>query len=208
MHICYPYQIGNFVDETIRYIRKYQPSLTVINSTVVPGTTRAIYERTNKAVTYSPTRGKHNNLKSAMLFYRKFIAGFNPEEVQKATSHFKSLGMSPQKISFPECLELAKLLETTYFAVLIAWAQDCARFGKKFKADYDEIVSFFEEIPFFPPVKYTPGFIGGHCIISNIHLLKKTFKADVLDWILKSNDRKARELNMTGKLRNRSRMER
>ena len=36
--------------------------------------------------------------------------------------------------------------------------------------DYDEVSSFYEEIKFFPPVKYFPGVIGGHCVMQNIEI--------------------------------------
>ena len=59
MHVCYPFQIKNFIGETLRYIEYFRPALTVINSTVSVGTTRAIAERTGTAVVNSPVRGKH-----------------------------------------------------------------------------------------------------------------------------------------------------
>src|ERR1700724_3287868 len=33
LHICYPFQIANFVETTVDYVHKYEPTLTVINST-------------------------------------------------------------------------------------------------------------------------------------------------------------------------------
>ena len=49
MHVCFPFQIKDFVGETARYIELYHPALTVINSTVAVGTTRAIaIERASK----------------------------------------------------------------------------------------------------------------------------------------------------------------
>jgi len=59
MHVCYPYQIKDFVGETVRYIERYQPEVTIINSTVGVGTTREIADRASAAVVNSPVRGKH-----------------------------------------------------------------------------------------------------------------------------------------------------
>ena len=43
MHICIPYQSHQqFEAATLEYITRFQPELTIINSTVVPGTTRRI----------------------------------------------------------------------------------------------------------------------------------------------------------------------
>src|SRR5262245_27297314 len=59
LHICFPYQIKDFVGEVARYIELFQPKLTIINSTVTVGTTRKIAERAHAPVVYSPIRGKH-----------------------------------------------------------------------------------------------------------------------------------------------------
>ena len=41
LHVCYPFQIKDFVGETARYIELFRPKLTIIDSTVGVGTTRA-----------------------------------------------------------------------------------------------------------------------------------------------------------------------
>ena len=42
MHVCYPFRIHDFVGETVRYIQRFTPGLTVIHSTVAVGTTRTV----------------------------------------------------------------------------------------------------------------------------------------------------------------------
>src|SRR5262245_15806584 len=59
LHICFPFQIQDFIGEVARYIDLFRPKLTIINSTVAVGTTRAIAQRTGASVVYSPLRGKH-----------------------------------------------------------------------------------------------------------------------------------------------------
>jgi UDP-N-acetyl-D-mannosaminuronate dehydrogenase len=124
LHICYPYQIEDFIGETARYIDLFRPALTIINSTVAVGTTRAIAERTGVAVVNSPIRGKHARMVEEMLLYTKFVGAFNQVVGAQAARHFQSLGMRTTMLSSPEATELAKLLETTYFGVLLAWAQE------------------------------------------------------------------------------------
>ena len=58
MHICYPFEIYDFVGETVRYIGRYKPALTIINSTVAVGTTRKIAAGASADVVHSPVRGK------------------------------------------------------------------------------------------------------------------------------------------------------
>lgn len=187
MHICFPFQIRDFVGECAAYINKYKPTLTVINSTVSPGTTRAVFERTGAAIAYSPVRGKHIKMKDELLHYVKFVGGINPEIAQKTANHFQSVGMKVKVLSSPEAVELAKLTETTYFGLLIAWAQEVERYADQFSLNYDEIVSFYEEIKYLPPVKFFPGVIGGHCVMPNIEILKTIFDSDLLDAIDESN---------------------
>jgi len=190
MHICYPFEIEDFVGESVRYINKYKPRLTIVNSTVAPGTTRAIYQATGAPIVHSPVRGKHARMKQELLRYVKFIGGIEEEWSQRAAEHFQSSGMRTKILSSPEATELAKLTETTYFALLIAWAQEVERYCDKFSLDYDEIVSFYEEIDFFPPVKYFPGVIGGHCLMPNIKILKSVVNSKILDAIEHSNELK------------------
>jgi UDP-N-acetyl-D-mannosaminuronate dehydrogenase len=42
MHVCFPFQSEKFCRQAVEYIDQYRPALTVINSTVAPGTTRSI----------------------------------------------------------------------------------------------------------------------------------------------------------------------
>jgi UDP-N-acetyl-D-mannosaminuronate dehydrogenase len=194
LHICYPFN-DHFVDTTVRYIEQYRPQLTIINSTVMAGTTRAVYSRSKVPIVYSPIRGKHFKMKRDMMHYTKFIGGIDREAGLCAEAHFQSIGMKTKVVSSPETAELAKLTETTYFGLLIAWAQEIERYCDEVDADYDEAVSFFEEVPFLPPVKYVPGVIGGHCVLPNIQILLRAFESDVLNAIVRSNDmKKQREL--------------
>jgi len=190
MHICYPFQIDDFIGQAVSYINKYKPQLTIVNSTVAPGTTRAIYQATHAPIVHSPVRGKHAKMKQELLHYVKFIGGIKEEFSRKATKHFQSLGMTTKILSSPEATELAKLTSTSYFALLVVWAQEVERYCNKLDLDYDEIVSIYEEIMYLPPVKYFPGLIGGHCLMPNIKILKTTFNSQILDAIEHSNNSK------------------
>jgi hypothetical protein len=85
---------------------------------------------------------------------------------------------------------LAKLIETTYFGLMIAWAQEVERYCDRLHQDYRDVTSFYEEIKFFPPVKYFPGVIGGHCVMPNIEILGKFEDSALLEAIKKSNQQK------------------
>jgi UDP-N-acetyl-D-mannosaminuronate dehydrogenase len=106
--------------------------------------------------------------------------------------------MKAKLLTSPEASEIAKLTETTYFGLLIAWAQEIERYCVKLGSNYDEVVSFYEEIKFLPPVKYFPGEIGGHCVMPNIDILLQKFPSALLQAILQSNSLKQKNLGPEG----------
>ena len=128
LHVCFPFQIKDFIGEAARYIDLFKPALTVVNSTVAIGTTRAIAERTGAAVVNSPVRGKHARMLEELSLYTKFVGAMDPAAGEQAARHFESVGLKTKVLSSPEATELAKLTETTYFGVLIAWAQEIERY--------------------------------------------------------------------------------
>ena len=194
LHICYPFNIEDFVGETARYIELFRPSLTIINSTVGIGTTRAVAERTGAAVVNSPVRGKHAHMLEQLRQYTKFVGAIDTASGKHAAQHFQSVGLRTKVLSSPEATELAKLTETTYFGLLIAWAQEVERYCDKLGQDYEEIARFYKEISYLPPVSFFPGIIGGHCVMPNIEILSAIDHSEMLKVIQSSNSKKtARE---------------
>lgn len=190
MHVCYPFEIADFVGETARYIEMIKPDLTVINSTVAVGTTRKIVERTGAAVVNSPVRGKHARMLDELKTYVKFIGAMDAAAAQMAVDHFSSAGVKTKVLASPEATELAKLTETTYFGVLIAWAQEIERYCDQAGVAYDEVASIYEEIGYLPKVKFWPGVIGGHCVMPNIEILRPLEESPLLEAIRVSNQMK------------------
>jgi len=113
--------------------------------------------------------------------------------------HLAGAGMRVERFSSPEALELSKLLETTYLGLLIAWAQEVERYAREFEADYCEIMRFTEEIDYFPPVIFQPGFIGGHCVMPNIDLLQTVHSSPLVQAIKRSNAWKKDEWRNLGR---------
>jgi UDP-N-acetyl-D-mannosaminuronate dehydrogenase len=190
MHVCYPFEVRDFVGETVRYIARYKPALTIINSTVAVGTTRKVADYTGSDVVHSPVRGKHEHMQEEMHNYAKLIGALDAAPAHKAAWHFKSSGFKTKVLSSPEATELGKLVETTYFGVMIAWAQEVERYCDRTGTDYDEVISLYDEIGFFPPVRYFPGIIGGHCVMPNINILSEVDRSLLLRAIQASNEMK------------------
>lgn len=198
LHVCFPFG-PEFVASAARYAARYQPGVIVVDSTVVPGTTRAIQEETATPTVYSPVRGKHARMAEELRRYRKYVAGTSAEAVATVADHFAAAQVATGRMSSPESLELAKLLETSYFGVLVAWAQEMDRFAASTGADYTEMVRFFDEIDFFPPVSFEPGYIGGHCVMPNLDLLERVRRSPFIEAVRQSNDGRRREWQEHGR---------
>lgn len=195
LHVCYPFQIQDFIGTTSSYIEKYQPRLTIINSTLGVGTTRKVQERVDKPVVYSPVRGKHARMEQDMLQYRKFVAGFDVQSAQQAVQHFARAGFKVATFRTPELAELSKLVETTWLGILVGWAQEVERMAAECDASYEEVNAFIKAIGFLPSHIF-PGHIGGHCVMSNIALLRDSFPSKFLDAVVESNEAKEQELQV------------
>jgi len=195
MHICFPFiDLAQFKSAVVGYVRKYNPKVVVINSTAMPGTTRDIESEIGTPCVYSPVRGKHTRMADELLTYVKFVAGTDAKATELVREHFRAAAMNSEFMSAPEALELAKLLETTYFGMLIAWAQEMNRFAVALDADYLEVGEFFREIAYLPSVLFQPGYIGGHCVMPNIGLLQQRFQSEFLDVVKRSNEARRAEL--------------
>jgi UDP-N-acetyl-D-mannosaminuronate dehydrogenase len=193
LHVCYPFQMKDFVGITADYIDRFAPKLTIINSTVAVGTTRKIQERVGAAVAYSPVRGKHARMEQEMLHYQKFLAGVDSDTTQAASQHFAGAGFKVSTFPTLEAGELSKLLETTWLGMLVAWAQEIERLAAQCGASYADVNAFIKEIDYLPKNVF-PGHIGGHCVMPNIAILRQKFASRFLDAIVDSNDTKEKEL--------------
>lgn len=188
MHVCYPAEIHDFIGVTRQYITRYNPEIVVIHSTVPVGTTRAVQGDRAVSVVHSPVRGKHARMRDELLHYVKFIGAVDASAAARVAEHFEAAGMRTHRFSSPEASELAKLTETTYLGLLVAFAQDVDRMARRVGVAYKEIAEFYKEIGYLPGVEFFPGVIGGHCVMPNIALLKRVLDSRLLAAIEWSND--------------------
>jgi UDP-N-acetyl-D-mannosaminuronate dehydrogenase len=194
LHLCYPFQIRDFIAISADYVAKYQPQLTMIHSTVAPGTTRELQQATaTERIVFSPVRGKHARMESDMLRYKKFVAASSSEIAQEAASHFEKAGFKTDTFPTPEVGELSKLVETTYLGILVGWAQEIERFANRYGGAAKDVNAFIEEIDYLPHHIF-PGFIGGHCVMPNIEILRGQLNSRFLDAVVESNELKRKQL--------------
>ncbi len=130
LHICYPDHEG-FVENTKGYINLYNPTLTIINSSVPVGTTSQFDEK----VVYSPIRGRHNRLnmqgkkvaglEADIAKYAKFV--FGQSKYRKiAADYFRECGLDCYEYGCedPKDGELLKLISNIHMGLEIAWRQE------------------------------------------------------------------------------------
>jgi UDP-N-acetyl-D-mannosaminuronate dehydrogenase len=200
LHVCISCPVQQkFADIVVGYVEEYKPKLTIINSTVPPGTTLKVAERCKCLIAHSPTRGVHKSAEHMvweMKRWTKYVGGATPVAGEAAKTHFEKLGLKTKVLKGCTETELAKLFETTYRAWMVACFQEMHRISRAFGADFDETVDFLEDthrLRFDRPVLY-PGVIGGHCLIPNTELLLKAYDSEFLRLILESNEKRKEEL--------------
>jgi hypothetical protein len=192
LHICIPWS-DKFVDIAEKQIKESKPILTIIHSTVAPGTTKKI----GGMAVHSPVRGVHPKLYEGIKTFVKYIGADSKEAGELAQKHFKSLGVKTKLFCPSETTELGKILDTTYYGVCIAWHKEMKKICDRFNVDFEKAVTDFN-------ISYNDGYkklgkanvvrpvmfvdekpIGGHCVVPNAEILKKHFKSEALDLILK-----------------------
>ena len=196
LHICIPWN-KSFIKTAEREIKLIKPKLTIIHSTVAPGTTKKLAHKFNGMVIHSPVRGMHPDLYKGIKTFIKYIGADDKKAGEKARRHFRILGIRT-KIFMPSVTtEIGKLLDTTYYGFCIAWHGEMAKICNKAGIDFKKAVTDFNETynegyiklnkrNVTRPVLYPPKIsIGGHCIIPNAKILKKYYKSSALDLILK-----------------------
>ena len=198
LNICIPFKsTDQFVEAVSKQIAESQPKLTIIHSTVTPGTTNLIADLTEASVVHSPVRGVHPNLYEGLMTFAKFIGADDMDSEEAAIDHINSLGIETISCSSARATELGKMLSTTYYGVIIAWHAEMKEICDQMGVSFDEAVTMFNETynegytelgktNVVRPVLYPPnGPIGGHCVVPNAKLLNALVDSDGVKLVLK-----------------------
>jgi len=194
MHICFPWSRG-FVYLADEYIRRYEPKLTIIESTVEIGTTRKIAKLSKRPIAHSPVRGKHPDIYGGLLKYAKMVGGMDRNSKRAAMKYYLGLGVKVKGFEKPETTELGKILSTTYYMSMITWHQEMWRICQHFGVNFDEAVTQFSETCTIDPEGKIPrptyyvdfNGIGGHCLVPNMALLRRHYNSKYLEAMVESN---------------------
>jgi len=188
LHVCLPGELAEFEEITSNWISKIEGlKVMIIHSTVRPGTTKKIQEKSKIPVLFSPIRGIHSRFLEDVKKYTKFIASDDKQLVPEIKSDLEKRFQKVEWMSTTKTAELAKLLvDTTYYGWLINYAQITKMICEKEDVDFDEMWKFADEIHenLGNRPKMYPGIIGGHCVIPNLSLIEN----ENLDIIKKINE--------------------
>ena len=176
LHVCLPGELEKFTDIVIKWINEIKNiQVVVIHSTVKPGTTKSIQERSSIPILFSPVRGVHRRFLDDIKKYAKFISFDNKEINSEIKKDLENRFEKIEWMSTTKTAELAKILvDTTYYGWLINYAQITKMICEKENVDFDEMWKFADEIHenLGNRPKMFPGIIGGHCVIPNLNLVE------------------------------------
>ena len=176
LHVCLPGELAEFVDITSNWISKIEGlKVVLVHSTVKPGTTKNIQEKSKVPVLFSPVRGVHKRFLDDIKKYTKFISSDDKQIDPKIKLDLEKRIEKVDWMSTTKTAELAKILvDTTYYGWLINYAQITKMICEKEGIDFDEMWKFADEIHdnLGNRPKMYPGIIGGHCVIPNLSLVK------------------------------------
>jgi UDP-N-acetyl-D-mannosaminuronate dehydrogenase len=191
LNVCIPF-ISDFVNVVNQYIDKFSPELVVIHSTVAPGTT----EKINGRVCHSPIRGLHPNLDLGIKTFLKYIGSEDPNVAIEYQNHLSELGVVSYVCKNSKTTEYAKLLDTTYYGVCIAFHAEVSEVCERENIDFDEVMTLYNssyndgytklgKTNVVRPVLYGTKKIGGHCVTPNANILKDYMDSKSIQLVLK-----------------------
>ena len=187
LHICYPWH-DDFVATTHAYQHTYKPFMTVIHSTVKPGTSDQC------GAVYSPVIGQHPYLADAMCRVRKVVGTSIDDEYELVAAFFAKCGVGTVRFSSALAAELAKVLCTTQYGLDILVCKHiaalCETHGVPFREVYESWTAIYNNgyadmnlRKFMRPVlSPMPGPIGGHCVVPNCDLFDDKLTRLVKSW--------------------------
>ena len=188
LHVCLPGELTGFTNIVLDWIHKINNvQVVIIHSTVKPGTTKIIQEKSSIPILFSPVRGVHKRFLNDIKKYTKFISFDGIEIDSKIKIDLENRFKKVDWMSTTKTAELAKILvDTTYYGWLINYAQITKMICEKENVDFDEMWKFADEIHenLGNRPKMFPGIIGGHCVIPNLDLIEY----ENLDMIKKINE--------------------
>ena len=190
LNISIPWS-DDFVSIVRGYIKEISPRLVIIHSTVPPGTTREL-SRDFPNIVHSPVRGIHPNLFEGLKTFVKVVGGGGDAD---AKDHLESLGLKVEVYQNSVATEVAKLLDTSYYGVCIAWHDYAKKICDLWGVDFEDAQTHYNSTynsgytelgkpNVVRPILTAPhGPIGGHCVVPNAEMLRDVLDSKLLESI-------------------------
>lgn len=125
---------------------------------------------------FSPERVLVGRVLADLARYPKIVGGVTPDSTARAVEFYQSVlepGTEVRAVANSEAAEMAKLAETTYRDVNIAYANELARYAARHGIDISEVIDAANSQPYSHI--HQPGVgVGGHCIPVYPHFLFNT----------------------------------
>ena len=204
LHVCTPFFDG-FEEASSRYISEYSPDLVVVNTSSRVGTTRSIYELANVETVHIPVRGVHPDIDKGIKTFVNAIGPVNDLSAKLAGDYLDQLGITHETFHSPEETEMAKLLDTSYYGWNILFTKQvfdlCEEYGldfnnvyTRFNQTYNEGYAKLDKANVIRPVLVPPqqfnkklgvdnNHVNGHCVLTNLEILKTMKKSDKIRFI-------------------------
>jgi UDP-N-acetyl-D-glucosamine dehydrogenase len=157
-----------------------RPRLVLIETTLPPGTTRKLATGLSSDVSartqvaHCPERLRVGDTIDNVRRVPRLVGGLTDEATALGVQFLQDVGIPAVPVSGPEVAELAKLLENGFLTTGIALLGEITRISHRLGISAAEVADAAETKPdgYFP---FRPGpAIGGHCLINDLRMLRKT----------------------------------
>ena len=192
LHVCTPGNMSSFQAVVVGYVKQLQPECLIVHSTTSPGTTDQLAKACpDIEVSHSPVHGKHTELTTRLKEFPK-LYGVSPfgRDVGLTWQCLIRMGLKPVRLDNAFTSEWSKLVTTTWLGWAITFHQEIERIATMHQLDYEQLMRafHFDSADFRSP--YYPGVIRGHCVMSNIDILRECHPSPFWDIIVASNKEK------------------
>ncbi len=187
-----------YVEDAVHEVIKVAPgkSVIIIESTISPGTIdksiRPILEETGRAdlsLVHAPERIIPGNMVYELLHNNRTIGADDKETGEKIKRLYSSFCQGEIVVTDIRTAEMTKVVENTYRAVNIAFANELMKICHYDNLDVYEIIRICNMHPRVNILQPGPG-VGGHCISVDPWFLVGDYPhlAKVIDESMKTND--------------------
>lgn len=198
IHITFPFADNRSYIESCMYFLKTYKGITFIHSTIPLGICEELQKESESIIFHVPARGTHPHIYQGMRMYCNFIGiadknRANIELFEKIDEYFKTLDIPYRFLDSANETVIGKLIDTTYYALLIAFANQIKLLCDKEGINFDQAYKDFQRSSaigreYFwngtraiakesiPRCITIPGTIDGHCLIPNLDLLEQSMR--------------------------------